>query len=168
MTARKAAPKPKVCIVINRAKARLTAAAADKPVNMAPANIPGTAIIKGLQAAMLDALVTAGGRAMTRTELITASGASESTARRPFVDLRERELIEVSERKSERNMQLITINTKGRKALWSYRQAEANHTRGAAATPARTHISTEPYTPTASAYYRNSGHHDIHSHGVRC
>jgi hypothetical protein len=167
MTARKAAPKAKVCIVINRAKARLTAAAADKPVDMAPANIPGTAIIKGLQAAMLDALVTAGGRAMTRTELITASGASESTARRPFVDLRERELIDVAERAGERGMQLITINAKGRKALWSYHQAEANHTRHAA-TPARTHISTDPYTPTASAYYRNSGHPHIASHGVRC
>ena len=167
MTARKPNPLPRVCIVLNAEKSRLTAAAASVPSSYAEAT-PGTASINVLQARMLDALLAAGDRALGRVELISAADSNHSTIARPFADLRERGLVAVEQPGGERRPQYITLTPKGRKALHAYRQAQANAIRGSHSTPPRTYICTEPYVVPTATYTRNTGHPHIASHGVRC
>jgi hypothetical protein len=165
MTARKADPKPKVGITINRAKASQTAAAARQP-SQASTPAQGSLIINSMQADILDALVAAGGQALTVVQLQEACGVGKTVMYRSFTDCKERELVDVDINGAHLR-QLVTVTAKGRRALHTYRSKQAHKDAHGLAAP-RTHICTEPYTPPAGTYQRNSGHAHIASHGFRC
>jgi hypothetical protein len=125
-------------------------------------------VINATQAAMLDTMRGAP-EALCTPVLFAKMGISRGHGLKHMTGLRDQELVAKVSDYTKNHPAKWQISMAGRRALCDYkRKVDKDAIRAQAAPPPTRSIWGTDYIPASNAYYRNNGHTDRPSYGVRC